>query len=55
VEEHAPAGGGGEELAPLLLRVAEALERLVETTAAIAAKLDRANETLEHLDRSQWG
>ena len=54
MEEHATAGGG-EELATLLLRVAEALERLVETTGAIAAKLDRVNETLEHLDRSQWG
>jgi hypothetical protein len=38
----------------LLERVVEALERLAETTAAISAKLDQANERLERLNRSQW-
>ena len=49
-----PGRSEAEELALLLARMLDALERLVETTAEISAKLDRMNATLAELNRSQW-
>ncbi len=49
-----PDAPEADELALLLARVLDALERLVETTAEISAKLDRANAARAELNRSQW-
>ena len=42
------------DVVALVERISQQLERLTEAVEAVAAKLDKANETLADLDRSQW-
>ncbi len=53
-DERYDAAALATELVPLLERIADALERVLEAEEAIAAKLDTANERLESIEKSQW-
>lgn len=43
------------DLLALVERISEQLDRLTHAVETVAAKLDKANETLANLNRSQWG
>ena len=42
------------ELLAAVERIAQQLERIAETVEAVSAKLDKTNELLANLERSQW-